>query len=114
VSVGRNRREHDPQTQSYDTDFRAWADAQASILRRLQPADLDWRNLIEELEGMARSDERALVSQLVVLLMHLLKWRYQSSKRSSSCEASIENSRDEIDYLLQNSPSRLRKKALNG
>jgi hypothetical protein len=59
------------EARSYDADFHAWADAQASPLRRQRPAGLDWRNLIEELEGIARSDERALESHLAILLMHL-------------------------------------------
>ena len=91
--------------QGYETDFHAWTEAQAARLRRLQPAGLDWRNLVEELEGMARSDERALESHLAVLLVHLLKYYYQPDKRSSSWEASIENSRDQIDHLLKRSPS---------
>jgi hypothetical protein len=90
---------------SYDANFYTWTDAQASILRRLQPAALDWRNLIEEMKGLARADEREHVSQLAVLLMHLLKWRYQPNKRNSSWEASIENARGQIDFLLQRSPS---------
>ncbi len=97
------------EARSYDVDFHAWADAQASKLRQLQPAGLDWRNLIEELEGMARSDERALESFLAVLLIHLLKYRYERNKRSGSWEASIENSRDQIDYLLERSPSLVNK-----
>lgn len=86
-------------------DFHAWLLDQASALRHLQPDSLDWRNLAEELEAMGRSEESALESYLVVLLKHLLKWRYQANKRTGSWEASIENSRDQITRLLQRSPS---------
>ena len=82
-----------------DDDFYGWLLEQASALRRLRPDLLDWRNLAEELEAMGRSEENALISHLVVLLKQLLKWRYQANKRTGSWEASIENSRDDIDHL---------------
>jgi len=90
---------------SIDADFYGWLHDQASVLRRLRPSALDWRNLAEELEAMGRSEENALESYLIVLLKHLLKWRYQPMKRTGSWEASIENSRDHIDDLLKRSPS---------
>jgi Domain of unknown function DUF29 len=88
-----------------DDDFYGWLLDQASALQRLQPDSLDWRNLAEELEAMSRSEEDALESYLVVLLKYLLKCRYQPGKKTSSWEASIENSRERITRLLKRSPS---------
>ncbi|HEX4208961.1 MAG TPA: DUF29 domain-containing protein [Candidatus Binataceae bacterium] len=88
-----------------DADYYAWLVAQAHTLRRSRPEFLDWENLAEELEGTARHEERALESYLVVLLSHLLKYRYQASKVSGSWEASIENSRERVARLLHRSPS---------
>src|SRR5437764_4770786 len=88
---------------SIDADFRGWLYDQAALLRRLRPGALDWRNLAEELEAMGRSEENALESYLAVLLKHLLKWRYQPNKRTGNWEASIENSRDRINRLLERS-----------
>ncbi|MBV8360601.1 MAG: DUF29 domain-containing protein [Deltaproteobacteria bacterium] len=88
-----------------DDDFYGWLLDQASALQRLRPDSLDWRNLVEELETMGRNEENALESYLVVLLKHLLKCRYQPSKKTSSWEASIENSRERIARLLKRSPS---------
>jgi Domain of unknown function DUF29 len=90
---------------SYEADFCAWANSQAETLRRLQPAELDWPNLVEELEGMARSEARAVKSQLERLLIHLLKWRYEPARRGPSWEVTIINARAEIDDLLKRSPS---------
>jgi hypothetical protein len=90
---------------SIDVDFCAWLHDQASTLRHLRPSALDWENLAEELEAMARSEESALESHLTNLLIHLLKWRYQPNKRTGSWEATIENSRDHVTQLLQRSPS---------
>jgi Domain of unknown function DUF29 len=90
---------------SYDADFYSWLNSQAAILRQTQPEWLDWENVAEELEGMARSDRRALRSQLERLLVHLLKWRYEPAKRSGSWEATILDARNQIDDWLQESPS---------
>jgi hypothetical protein len=40
---------------------------------------------------MGRSEKRELISRLAVLLLHLLKRRYQPGKRGASWEASIAN-----------------------
>jgi hypothetical protein len=93
------------ETPSYEADFYAWLNAQAAILRQTQPEWLDWENVAEELEGMARSDRRALESQLERLLLHLLKWRYEPAQRSGSWQASIEEARYRIERWLQESPS---------
>jgi septal ring factor EnvC (AmiA/AmiB activator) len=88
-----------------EDDFYGWLLEQAKALRSRRFSMLDTSNLAEELEAMARSEERKLKGELVVLLKHLLKYRYQSKKISGSWESSIENSREEVAELLDNSPS---------
>jgi hypothetical protein len=90
-------------TPDYDTDFYAWAQAQAEALRAKDWAALDVENLAEELEGMARSDRRALGNHLKNLLLHLLKWAYQPDKRGSSWQDSIEEARESIEDLFEES-----------
>ena len=98
-------------TTLYDTDFYGWAIDQAEALReaaRLDlntPKTLDWENLAEEIESLARSDARELSSRYRQLLMHLLKWEYQPDRRSVSWLTSIERQRIEIEKLLEESPS---------
>jgi predicted nucleic acid-binding Zn-ribbon protein len=93
------------QTRSYHSDFYSWAHQQASLLKHLQSTRLDWQNLIEEIMAAARSEERELTSRLQVLLTHLLKWRYEPARRGGSWRATILNARDEIDELMERSPS---------
>jgi len=88
-----------------EDDFYGWLLQEGSALRNRGAEMLDWSNLAEELEAMARSEENSLESYLVVLLKHLLKYRYQAAKITGSWEASIENSRDRISRLLRRSPS---------
>jgi Domain of unknown function DUF29 len=47
----------------------------------------------------------AVESHLAILLMHLLKWRYQPARRSRSWRLSIRNARIEIRKRLRRSPS---------
>jgi hypothetical protein len=90
---------------SIDSDHYAWILQQSRALRTHQPAILDWKNLAEELDAMARYQERALESQLRRVVAHLLKWAYQPNRRSGSWEASIENGRDDVAQQLEDSPS---------
>jgi hypothetical protein len=89
---------------SYGADFAAWTADQAGRLRSLRPAGLDWENLAEEVESLGRSDKRAVGSDLKVLLEHLIKWRYQPDRRSASWSDSIEEHRDRILRILEDSP----------
>jgi flagellar biosynthesis/type III secretory pathway protein FliH len=88
---------------TYETDFYAWTQAQATALRAKDWPALDVDNLAEELEGMARSDRRALGNHLKNLLLHLLKWAYQPDKRGPSCQDSIEEAHEAIEDLIEES-----------
>ncbi len=61
---------------------------------------------IEQLiEAMARADRRAVKSQLVRLMKHIIKWKIQSGKRSLSWIRSINNARIEIQDIQTETPS---------
>jgi Domain of unknown function DUF29 len=94
-------------TSLYDTDFYAWTQAQAALLRNGKVQALDLANLAEEIESLGKSDRRALGSHLTGLVMHLLKWSYQPEKRQTgqSWYTSIANHRREIRYVVDDSPS---------
>jgi hypothetical protein len=77
----------------------------ARALREGRVSDVDMGEVAEELEEMARSQRRELVSRLSVLLAHLLKWRYQPERRSRSWTATVTRQRSEVGLLLEESPS---------
>jgi len=89
----------------YEADFHAWALEQAALLREGRLNAIDSANLAEELESMGRSEKRALVNRLAVLLLHLLKWRYQPSLRGNSWRLSIKEQRLRLASLLDDNPS---------
>ena len=92
-------------TSLYESDFYAWANEQAALLRAGKLSDADIANIAEEIESMGRSEKRELVSRLTVLMLHLLKWQYQPSRRGTLWEASIANARDDLIDHLADSPS---------
>ena len=89
----------------YDRDFYAWSIEQAALLRQGRVAEADLENIAEEIESMGKAEKREFVGCLTVLMLHLLKWRYQPSGRGNSWKPSIADARDEIADLLEDSPS---------
>lgn len=89
----------------YDTDFYAWANEQAALLRagKLDAADI--ANIAEEIESMGKSEKRELINRLTILLAHLLKWQFQPERRGNSWRLSIANSRDQLADVLADNPS---------
>lgn len=61
--------------------------------------------LEELIDALSRSDQRALRSQLLRLMSHIIKWKTQAERRSRSWAASIESARIEIEDLLDLEPS---------
>jgi hypothetical protein len=89
----------------YQEDFYAWTQEQAQLLRSQQLTKIDFANLIDEIESMGKSEKRALKSRLSVLLMHLLKWQFQSSFQSTSWQLTLRTQRRAIKDLLVDNPS---------
>lgn len=89
----------------YETDYLQWIETTVKKLRIQDHVNVDWDNLIEEIEGMGRNERRSLKSNLIVVLVHLLKWQYQPKYRSGSWEGSIIEHRRRIREALNDSPS---------
>ena len=89
----------------YDSDFFAWSRQQAELLRAGKLAQADIEHIAEEIDSMGRAEKRELISRLSVLLLHLLKWRYQPERQSPSWEASIRVQRNRIGDHLDDNPS---------
>lgn len=90
---------------SYYVDFNTWTDQTAQLLREDRWAEIDTERLIEEIEDLGKRDRRAVTSQLIRLLLHLLKWQYQPERRSDSWLDSITDARVQIELALEDSPS---------
>ncbi|MEH2380508.1 MAG: DUF29 domain-containing protein [Nostoc sp.] len=89
----------------YEQDFYLWIQTTAELLKQGRLTELDLENLIDEIETMGRSEKKALRSNLEVVLMHLLKYKYQAEKRSGNWRATIREHRKRLRQALEESPS---------
>ena len=89
----------------YNSDFYAWTQEQARLLKETKWDLVDVVNLIEEIETLGRQERKELRNRFGVLIGHLLKWQYQPKNRSNSWLATIREQRRKIEMLLQESPS---------
>jgi len=89
----------------YETDFVQWVEVTIKQLRSQNYTAVDWANLIEEIEDMSRRERKALKSNLIVVLLHLLKWQFQPDPRSGSWRSSIREHRRRVNDDLKDSPS---------
>lgn len=94
-----------PATQLYDRDFYLWLQETAQLLRNGDFDRLDIENLVEEIESMGRSNKHAVESNLEVVLMHLLKYKYQPERRSNSWRFTLLEHRSRLSRDFGDSPS---------
>ena len=89
-------------------DYQEWIKETVNQLRERNFNQVDWDNLIEELESMGKSDRRAMLSLLTRLLEHLLKlsyWQDEKERSGKHWAAEIVNFRAQIQHRLEDSPS---------
>lgn len=103
-------------SQLYDQDYYAWLQVMSDRVAHCQDqtapnyanGDLDWPHLLEELQDLSKRQRRELLNRLRVLLMHLLKWKYQPTElpyRGQSWLSTIVEQRSQLESLLEDSPS---------
>jgi hypothetical protein len=112
---------------SYEQDFSAWSLAQAEALRAARDvilsagrrrADLpsvlqrlDWDNLAEEIEGLAKKDRREISSRITTIIEHLAKLEFSSAAPPrADWINTVQREREEVEDILRDSPS-LRREA---
>lgn len=74
----------------------------ALLAARYDVAEAGARELIE---ALGRSEKRALKSQLICLMAHVIKWKAQPERRSYGWVATIYNAREEITDIEAETPS---------
>jgi len=89
----------------YETDFYAWANQQAELLRAGKLSSADIENIAEEIESMGKGERRELESRLTILLLHLLKWLYQPAFRGNGWRLSVKEQRRKMARHLKQNPS---------
>ena len=98
----------------YKTDYRQWLHSQQELLKARRFKDLDIDNLLDAMEYHMGDIVHTLESCLVNLLLHLLKYQYQTCvinpqryepQEFRSWFDSIDNARSDIRRLMRKNPS---------
>jgi hypothetical protein len=89
----------------YNRDFYGWTSEQAALLRAGKFSMADIEHIAEEIECLGGSERRELVNCLGVLLLSLIKWRFQPKKRGSGREGSIHVQQSNLGRHLKANPS---------
>ncbi len=102
---GNIRHLNPPRPSQYETDFFGWTRDQGAAVRARALTKIDWGNVAEEIESLGRSDKREIENRLKVLVVHLLKYRYQPEQWKPGWNATITEQRRRILKLVKESPS---------
>ena len=65
----------------YETEYDRWLSETVRLLKNRQLEKLDYENLIEELEGLGRSERSAVKSLLLQIIIHLMLYQFWQSER---------------------------------
>lgn len=88
----------------YDRDLYTWCMEQGALLRAGRLGEVDAANLAEEIESLGSEQGDKLESAYRVLLLHLLKWRYQPGRRTRSWLGSMTRERANAARVLRKNP----------
>jgi hypothetical protein len=96
-------------TPAYDADLVLWAEGQAHALRVAAATEsnlgVDWPNVAEEIQGLARSERSALASNVATVIEHLAKLEASPAIAPRiGWQETILRARATIQELLEASP----------
>lgn len=92
----------------YHQDLNLWRQEIVTAIQNRKLENMDWNNLIEEINDMGASEKRALRSYIKRLIEHVLKLKYWTDQRKynqRSWKKEVVNFREEIKSILEESPS---------
>ena len=92
----------------YHQDLNLWRQEIINAIQNQQLENMDWDNLIDEINDMTASERRALRSYTKKLIEHILKLKYWHSEKEYNqrgWKKEVVNFREEIKSILEDSPS---------
>ena len=89
----------------HEEDFYGWAVSTAQLLREKKMNEVDFDNIIEEIEALGVSEKHQIINRLSLVISHLLKWQYQPNIRGHSWVYTIKEQRDQARFHLEDNPS---------
>ena len=94
--------------QLHQQDFNLWTEKIKNKIQQRDFEDMDWDNLLDEIEDMGKSDRRALRSYTQRLIEHVFKlkyWKEERNRNKNNWKLEIINFRTQINNILEDSPS---------
>ncbi len=91
----------------YEKDFYLWVMENIRLLKNKEFERVDWENLLEEIEDMAKRHFESLISYMAVIMEHLYKWEKfrENEHMGSHWKRSINTARMQIADLFDYNPS---------
>ena len=91
----------------YEKDFYLWVLENLKLLKNREFEFVDWENLLEEIEDMARRHFESVISYMAVIMEHLYKWETfrENEYMGSHWKKSINTARMQIADLFDDNPS---------
>lgn len=94
--------------QLHDRDFNLWIEKTIETIKNKDVSNMDWENLLEEIEDMGASQKRALDSYVQRLIEHILKlkyWHSEKERNERGWRTEVVNFRNRINRILKKNPS---------
>ena len=94
--------------QLYEQDFNVWRETIIKKIKQQDFNDIDWEHLLLELEDMGKSEKRSFLSNLTILIAHLLKLTVQADAPEmikGSWYSSVTEHRFRVRKDLEENPS---------
>ena len=88
-------------TDLYTRDETAWLDTMADLIARGDVSELDYDNLREYLTDMAIRDRKEVLSRLIILIAHHLKWQCQPAGRNGGWRATMIVQRSDLTETFE-------------
>lgn len=89
----------------YEEDVYGWAIHTAELLRNGIMSEVDFDNIVEEIEALGRSEKYELINRLSLIISHLLKWQFQPEKITRSWDLTIKEQRRMAKTHFKDNPS---------
>jgi len=87
-----------------DQDLYGWAVQTAQLLKDRKMNEVNFDEIVEELESLGRSEKHELINRLSLIMSHLLKWQFQPNMRGHSWKYTIREQRDQTKIHWEDNP----------
>ncbi len=94
--------------QLHESDFNLWVEQTKEAIQNRDFENIDWDNLLDEIDDMGKSEKRALDSYMQRLIEHVLKlkyWHAEIERCGNGWMREVTNFRNRIKRILKKNPS---------